>query len=104
MLGQRFVFVVHLADLLADLFDFLLRAAHGDESVRAENVVHQQGKEREAQNLPHVSPQIRAGLARRNIANLFQRHHAFASCAESITQACVSLAIFDDSSSVAASV
>ena len=79
-------------------------AAHGNEAVRAKNVVHQQGEERQTQDLPRVSPQVLAGLAWRNIANRFQSHHAFASRAESITQACVSLAIFDDSWSVAASV
>src|SRR5579864_3301027 len=104
LFGQRLILFVHLADLLSDLFDLHLRAAHGDEAVRAENVVHQQGEKREAQNLPHVAPQILAGVARRNIVNSLQRHLAFASCAESITHACVSLAIFDDSSSVAASV
>src|SRR6266481_4162796 len=37
LLGQRFVLVIYLADLLADLFNFFLRTAHGDEAVRAEN-------------------------------------------------------------------
>ena len=95
---------VDLADLLADLFDFFLRAPHGDEPVRAEDVVHQQSKQREAQNLPRVLPQVRASLARGNFQNLSYVHHAFASCAVSMTQACVSLASFEDSSSVAASV
>ena len=45
LLGQSFVFVIHLADLLADLFDFLLCAAHRDKSGRAEHVMYQQGKQ-----------------------------------------------------------
>ncbi len=83
LIGQRFILRVYLADLLANLFNFLLRAAHGDESVRAENVVHQQRKQRKAQNLPRVFARRYAiSFAREKFRIWFTVHHAFASCAD----------------------
>jgi hypothetical protein len=42
LFGERLIFVVHFADLRADIVDFLLRAAHGDKPVRPEDVVNEQ--------------------------------------------------------------
>ena len=102
--AEGLIFRVHLADLLADLFDFLLRAAHGDEPVRAENVVHQQGEQREAQNLPRVSPQVALPLRSEKVFGLFTSIMPSLPARVHDPGLAFRCAIFDDSSSVAASV
>src|ERR1019366_5920346 len=69
--------------------------------MRSEDVVQQQSKQPEAQDLPRILPQIRCSLTRRDV---WQTHQALAPCVVSMIQARVSLASFDAASSVAASV
>jgi hypothetical protein len=50
LLAELHIFRIQAVDLFPHFFDFVLRPAHGDKSVRAENIVNQQRQDEQAEN------------------------------------------------------
>ena len=63
---QLAIFFVDLVDFLLNLRRFLLRPAHGDQAVRAEDILKQEQSKRAAQEPAQISAQKLAQVARRS--------------------------------------
>jgi len=51
---ERAVFLVQALEFAGDFLNFLLLAAHGQKSVGAKNIVHQQHEDKNAQQVPPI--------------------------------------------------
>ena len=68
------VFGVEAVDVFADFLDFELGMAHGDEAVRAENVVNDEGEDEEAEDRAAVLLEESADLSFYRLVHVARTH------------------------------